>query len=104
MRIRIYAKDVPNRHKRDILHPVGHLSLLSSASFSETCDISIRQNRALINAFLICLLPSAKDVRHPSAQVHGAKVVNYFGLSKKIATFSLISVLRIRFLALLFRV
>ena len=39
--------------------------------------------QALINAFLICLLPSASDVRHPSAQVHGAKVVNYFELSKK---------------------
>ena len=24
----------------------------------------------------------ANDVRHPSAQVHGAKVVNYFELSK----------------------
>ena len=32
---------------------------------------------------LLCLLPFAADVRHPSAQVHGAKVVNYFGLSKK---------------------
>ncbi len=31
---------------------------------------------------LLCLLPFANDVRHPSAQVHGAKVVNYFGLSK----------------------
>ena len=49
----------------------------------EICEISKRQNRALINAFLICLLPSANDVRHPSAQVHGAKVVLFFGLSKK---------------------
>ena len=65
MRIHIYAKDVPNRHKRDISYPVGHLSLLSPETDFETCDISTRQNRASINAFLICLLPSACDVRHP---------------------------------------
>ena len=29
MRIRIYAINIPNRHKRDNLYPVGHLSLLS---------------------------------------------------------------------------
>ena len=86
MRICIYAKDVPNRHKRDNLYPVEHLSLLSPEC-TETCDISDSQNRALINAFLICLLPSANDVRHPSAQVHGAKVVNYFELSKTFVTF-----------------
>ena len=83
MRICIYAKDVPNRHKRDILHPVGHLSLLSSDKIIESCEVSKSQNRALINAFLICLLPSANDVRHSSAQVHGAKVVIYFELSKR---------------------
>ena len=71
-----------NRHKRDNLYPVGHLSLLSSYQV-EICEISISQNKALINAFLICLLPSAADVRHPSAQVHGAKVVLFFELSKK---------------------
>ena len=48
----------------------------------EICEISKRQNRALINAFLICLLPPANDVRHPSAQVHGAKVILFFELSK----------------------
>ena len=39
-----------NRHKRDNLYPVGHLSLLSSYQV-EICEISISQNRALINAF-----------------------------------------------------
>ena len=28
--------------------------------------------------------PPTDDVRHPSAQVHGAKVVKYFGFTKKI--------------------
>ena len=87
MRAYVYTqKAYQNRHKRDNLYPVGHLSLLSP-EIPETCDISKGQNRALINAFLICLLPSANDVRHPSAQVHGAKVINYFGLSKIFATF-----------------
>ena len=73
MRICIYAKDVPNRHKRDNLYPVGHLSLLSPEC-TETCEIPRSQNRASINAFLICLLPSAADVQTSPAQVHGAKV------------------------------
>ena len=47
-----------------ILYPVGHLSLLS-LKIPESCEVSKCQNRALINAFLICLLPSANDVRHP---------------------------------------
>ena len=38
--------------------------------------------QALINAFQLCLLPSADDVQTSPAQVHGAKVVNYFELSK----------------------
>ena len=29
--------------------------------------------------------PSASDVRHPSAQVHGAKVIHFFELSKSSA-------------------
>ena len=66
----------------DNLYPVGHLSLLSPEC-TETCDISDSQNRALINAFLICLLPSAADVRHPSAQVHGAKVQQNLRMCKK---------------------
>ena len=57
----------------------------------ESCEVSTGQNKALINAFLICLLPSANDVRHPRRGIAGAKLVNYFELSKKIATFSLIS-------------
>ena len=35
-----------NKHKRDNLYPVGHLSLLSPDSFFEICEISICQNRA----------------------------------------------------------
>ena len=37
--------------------------MLSPETDFETCDISTRQNRASINAFLICLLPSADDVQ-----------------------------------------
>ena len=40
MRIYIYAKDVPNRHKRDNLYPVGHLSLLSPEDALESCEVS----------------------------------------------------------------
>ena len=82
MRIRIYAKGVPIGTRGIILYPVGHLSLLSPEC-TEICEISKCQNRASINAFLICLLPSTDDVRHPSAQVHGAKVILFFELSKK---------------------
>ena len=32
--------------------------------------------------FLLCLLPFAADVQTSPAQVHGAKVINYFELSK----------------------
>ena len=38
-------KTYQNRHKRDNLYPVGHLSLLSP-EIPEICEISIRQNRA----------------------------------------------------------
>ena len=31
--------------------------------------------------------PPTDDVRYPSTQVHGAKVVKYFGLTKKILIF-----------------
>jgi len=41
--------------------------------------------QAPINAFLLCLLPFAADVQTSPAQVHGAKVINYFGLSKRSA-------------------
>ena len=39
--------------------------------------------QSAINAFLICLLPSADDVQTSPAQVHGAKVIHFFELSKK---------------------
>ena len=40
-----------NRHKRDSLYPVGHLSLLSPDKILESCEVPKSQNRALINAF-----------------------------------------------------
>ena len=83
MRICIYAKAVPNRHTRDNLYPVGHLPLLSPETNIEICEISECQNKASINAFLICLLPSADNVQTSPAQVHDAKVVNYFEMYKK---------------------
>ena len=64
-----------------ILYPVGHLSLLS-LKIPESCEVSKCQNRALINAFLICLLPSADDVQTSPAQVHGAKVQLFFEYTK----------------------
>ena len=73
MRDSIYANGVPNRHKRDNLYPVGHLSLLSpekSLKVAKFQGVRTERNKRL----LLCLLPSAVDVRHPSAQVHGAKV------------------------------
>ena len=88
VRVRAYAytqNAYQNRHKRDNLYPVGHLSLLS-LKIPESCEVSKCQNRALINAFLICLLPSANDVRHPSAQVHGAKLQHFFETCKHIHT------------------
>ncbi len=39
---------------------------------------------------LLCLLPFAADVQTSPAQVHGAKVVNYFELSKSSANKSAI--------------
>ena len=35
-----------NRHKKDNLYPVGHLSLLSPETNIEICEISIHQNEA----------------------------------------------------------
>ena len=86
VRVRAYTytqKTYHNWHKRD-----NSISRRTSivAQFRipfESCEVSRRQNKALINAFLICLLPSADDVQTSPAQVHGAKVQIYFGLSKK---------------------
>ena len=69
----MYAKDVPNRHKRDNLYPVGHLSLLSPDEILKVAkfqDVRTERNKRL----LLCLLPSADDVQTSPAQVHGAKV------------------------------
>ena len=52
MRIRIYAKDVPNRHKRDISYPVGHLSLLSPdeiLKFARFQVVRTERNKRLFN-------------------------------------------------------
>ena len=52
MRIRIYAKDVPNRHKRDISYPVGHLSLLSPdkiLKFARFQEVRTERNKRLFN-------------------------------------------------------
>ena len=74
----------------DMFIVVGHNELNTPRGIYRSLDlgyeifrISKCQNRALINAFLICLLPSADDVQTSPAQVHGAKVVIYFELSKK---------------------
>ena len=74
-------KDVPNKHKRDILYPVGHLSLLNP-EIPETCDISKGQNKALINAFLICLQNPSPMRRHPFVRFCAAKVLHFFELRK----------------------
>ena len=97
MRIfKIYAKDVPNRHKKDNLYPVGHLSLLSPDYSWNLWDFW-QSEQSVINAFLICLeshdwgvvkqfgFPRG-DISHPltpGVELSGAKVVNYFELSKK---------------------
>ena len=68
-----YAKDVPNRHKKDTLYPVGHPSLLSpekSLKVAKFQGVRTERNKRL----LLCLLPSADDVQTSPAQVHGAKV------------------------------
>ena len=60
--LRVYAKDVPNRHKRDNLYPVGHLSLLSpekSLKVAKFQGVRTERNKRL----LLCLLPSADDVQ-----------------------------------------
>ena len=77
----IYAKDVPNRHKKDTLYPVGHLSLLSPEDTLKVAKFrSVRTERN--KRLLICLFPSADDVQTSPAQVHGAKVQKKCGLSK----------------------
>ena len=52
MRIRIYAKNIPNKHKRDYLYPVGHLSLLSpedTLKFARFLVVRTERNKRLIN-------------------------------------------------------
>ena len=55
------------RHKRDNLYPVGHLPLLSPEYKYESCEVSEHQNRALINAFLICDRHSSRvEAKNPA--------------------------------------
>ena len=52
MRIRIYAKDVPNRHKEDNLYPVEHLPLLSPdeiLKFARFLSVRTERNKRLLN-------------------------------------------------------
>ena len=74
----------------DMFIVVGHNELntprgiyRSLALGYETLQDFNAPKQAPINAFLLCLLPSAADVQTSPAQVHGAKVVKYFELSKK---------------------
>ena len=79
--------------------PVGHLTLLCSYRI-EICDISWRQNKASINAYIpICLLnriccillpypnPTPKRDIHPSAWLSTAKLINVFQLHNLFFTF-----------------
>ena len=70
----------------------------------EFARFHVAKHKALMTPLLCLQPPHPKDIIPRRGLITGAKVVNYFGLSKKIATFSLISVYRMRFLALLFRV
>ena len=64
-----------------IKHTKGHLSL---SCFGRVKFSGFRISKTSANKrLLLCLLPSANDVQTSPAQVHGAKVVNYFELSKK---------------------
>ena len=79
--IHIYANGVPNRHKRDNLYPVGHLSLLSpekSLKVAKFQGVRTERNKRL----LLCLLPSADDVQTSPAQVCGAKILQNLRMCK----------------------
>ena len=68
-----------------IKHTKGYLSLscFGYVKFSGFREAKTSANKRL----LLCLLPFADDVQTSPAQVHGAKVINYFGLSKRRAIF-----------------
>jgi hypothetical protein len=82
--------------QKDNSYPVGHLSLLSPEC-TEICEIPRSQNKASINAFLICLESPrrgylTKQVDRPRGNISlpltlgvrlsTAKVLHYFELSK----------------------
>jgi len=66
-----------------IKHTKGHLSLscFGLRNFAGFQTTKTSANKRLL--YYVCYPPPV-DVQTSPAQVHGAKVVNYFGLSKKI--------------------
>ena len=64
-------------------YPKGRL-LLSCFGLAKISGFLITKTSAN-KRFLLCLLPSTADVRHPSAQVHGTKVQQNLRMCKKIA-------------------
>ena len=64
-----------------IKHTKGHLPL---SCFGYVKFSGFRSSKTSANKrLLLCLLPFATDVQTSPTLVHGAKVVNYFELSKK---------------------
>ena len=86
MRIYIYANDVPNWHKRDYLISRWTSTVAKFRIPIEICEISVCQNKALINAFYMSA-PLADDVQTSPAQVHGAKVQQILHIYKCIRIF-----------------
>ena len=75
--IHIYANGVPNRHKRDNLYPVGHLSLLSPDEILKVAkfqDVRTERNKRL----LLCLQSRGAAVQYCSTLF---RVVQYFPFS-----------------------
>ena len=56
--------------------PAGHLTLLSSEYDYESCEVSNRQNKASVNAYIcnMSVNPPSKNRHNPLAWVHDTKV------------------------------
>ncbi|MBR5574679.1 MAG: hypothetical protein IKW35_09355 [Paludibacteraceae bacterium] len=74
----------------DMFIAVGHNELNTPMGIYRSLALGVRNlldfdfpKQAPINAFLLCLLPFAADVQTSPAQVHAAKVLLYFELSKR---------------------
>ena len=74
-------KTYQNRHKRDNLYPVGHLSLLSPDYSWNLRDFKPPEQSA-INAFLICLQNPPPMRRHPFVGFRAAKVLHFYDICK----------------------